>query len=135
MEMNSTGDGAAGVPIDRRRGLSHRDFVREYLRPQQPVILTDAIDHWPALGRWTPEFFRSAFGLRSVTVDGQQYALRDLLTFIEHSSKARPAPYLRNLLIGDWAPELLEDILPMPDCTRPNWLGSPLFHDREATTA
>jgi hypothetical protein len=135
MPMNSTEERVAGSIIDRRRGLSHRDFVREYLRPQKPVVLTDAIDHWPALGHWTPEFFRSAFGLRSVTVDGQQYALRDLMTLIENSSKRHPAPYLRNLLIADWAPELLADITPMPDCTRPNWLGSPLFHDRDATTA
>jgi hypothetical protein len=133
--MTSTEEGTAGSTIDRRRGLSHREFVREYLRPQQPVILTDAIDHWPALGKWTPDFFRSAFGLRSVMVDGQQYALRDLLMRIERSTNVHPAPYLRNLLISEWAPELLADIMPMPDCTRPNWLGSPLFHDREATTA
>jgi hypothetical protein len=121
--------------IDRRRGLPHREFVRQYLRPQKPVIIEDAISHWPALGTWTPEFFRNQFGLRSVTVDGRDYALTDLLDRIERSTAGQPAPYLRNLLIADWAPELLQDILPMPACTTPNWLSSKLFHDRETTTA
>ena len=70
---------AANSRIDRRRGLSHRDFVREYLRPQRPVILTDAIDHWPALGHWTPQYFRTAFGQRPVTVDGRQWRRRNRL--------------------------------------------------------
>ena len=44
--------------IDRRAGLSRDQFDREYLRPLRPVILTDAISHWRALGRWSPQFFK-----------------------------------------------------------------------------
>jgi hypothetical protein len=44
--------------IDRRRGLSYKAFVSEYLMPQKPVIITDGVKEWPALNKWTPEFSR-----------------------------------------------------------------------------
>ena len=48
--------------IDRRAGLSRDQFEREYLRPLRPVILTDAISHWRALERWSPQFFKEEYG-------------------------------------------------------------------------
>jgi histone arginine demethylase JMJD6 len=116
--------------IDRRNGLTQREFVREYLDPLKPVIVTDAIQHWAAGRKWTPAFFREAYGSRSVTVDGLQHRLSDLLDLIERSNESAPAPYLRNVGIADWAPELLADIQPLPIQTRPNWLDSPLFPER-----
>jgi hypothetical protein len=37
--------------IDRRSGLSREGFESEYMRPPRPVIVTDAISRWRALGR------------------------------------------------------------------------------------
>jgi len=121
--------------IDRRSGLSPPEFRREYLDPLRPVILTDAIAHWPALGRWSPEFFKREYGELIVTVDGETMRLGDLIDRIEASSSANPAPYLRNQALSEWPPELLSDVLPMPDCTRPNWFESRLFPSRRKMTS
>jgi hypothetical protein len=118
---------AGTVDIDRRSGLSHREFVRSYLRPLKPVVMPGAIDQWPALGQWTPEFFRTRFAGREITIDGRTLTVGDLIDLIERSTAENPAPYLRNLLVADWAPELLPAISPMPDCTKPNWFDSRFF--------
>jgi histone arginine demethylase JMJD6 len=116
--------------VDRRSGLTADAFRREYLQPPRPVILTDAISHWPALGRWSPQFFKQEYGQLSIKVDGETMTLGDLIDRIEASTSEKPAPYLRNQLLSDWPPELLADVLPMPECTRRNWLESRLFPSR-----
>ena len=113
--------------IDRRAGLSRDQFEREYLHPLRPVILTDAISHWRALGRWSPQFFKEEYGDLEVKVDGETMALGDLIDRVEASTDDNPAPYLRNQALAEWPPELSADVFPMPDCTQPNWLESRVF--------
>lgn len=122
--------------IDRRRWdrLDRRAYTREYLESLKPVIVLGAIDHWPALGRWTPEFFRERYGSLEVTVDGEAWKLGELIDRILASTPEHPAPYLRNQLVADWPPELSSDISPMPECTRPNYLESRLFPSRVPLT-
>jgi hypothetical protein len=120
--------------IDRRAGLSAADFGHEYLDTPKPVILTDAISHWGALGRWTPQFFKQEYGDLVVQVDGESLTLGELIDRIEASTSDNPAPYLRNQPLSEWPPELLADVLPMPTCTRPNWLESRLFPSRTRMT-
>jgi len=122
-------------PVDRQSGLTQRAFAAQYLRPQKPVIVTDAIDHWPAKRRWTPAFFREQYGSRRVTVDGVEYQLSQLLDLIERSSPSKPAPYLRNVVIEEWAPELVADIQPLPHHTQPNWFDSRFFPERPSMTS
>lgn len=116
--------------IDRRAGLTRAQFAQEYLSPPRPVILTDAIAHWRALGRWTPQFFKDEYGDLRVVVDGEAMALRDLIDKVEVSTSENPAPYLRNQLLAEWPPELCGDVSPMPECTQPNWLESRVFPSR-----
>src|SRR5262245_11642595 len=119
--------------VERRRDLSRREFEREYLRPSpRPVIVTDALSSWPALHKWTPEYFRDAYGSFEVSVDGQTMTVRDLVAQILVSSAERPAPYLRNSLLATWPPELLADVTPLPRCTLSNWLENPLFPSRKS---
>jgi histone arginine demethylase JMJD6 len=116
--------------IDRRAALSREQFEREYLNPLRPVVLTDAISHWGALGKWTPQFFKENYGGLTGEVDGDTIVLRDLIDRIETSTNDNPAPYLRNQLLADWPPELTADVTPMPQCTEPNWLESRVFPSR-----
>jgi hypothetical protein len=116
--------------IDRRSDLSPAQFEREYLSPPRPVILTDAISRWRALGRWTPQFFKSEYGELDVVVDDEAMALRDLIDRVEVSTGDKPAPYLRNQLLAEWPPELAADVSPMPQFTRPNWFESRFFPSR-----
>jgi histone arginine demethylase JMJD6 len=116
--------------IDRRVGLSRDQFESEYLNPLRPVILTDAISHWRALGKWTPQFFKEKYGDLQVEAEGETMALRDLIDRIEVSTSDNPAPYLRNQLLAKWPSELTDDVTPMPECTQPNWLESRFFPSR-----
>jgi histone arginine demethylase JMJD6 len=121
--------------IDRRAGLTRTEFANEYLSPPRPVILTDAMSSWRALGRWTPEFFKNEYGDLQVSVDGEAMALRHLIDRIEASTSGDPAPYLRNQLLAAWPPELSADVSPMPECTQPNWLDSRLFPSRHSLSS
>jgi hypothetical protein len=125
---------AQTISVARRANLQHDEFVEHYLRPLRPVILTDAINHWAALTKWTPDFFKACHGSVALTIDGQQYRMSDFIDLVLDSSVARPAPYLRNELLENRFPELLPDIFPMPDCTRPNWVESRLFPSKQSHT-
>ncbi len=127
---------ARGAPdVDRRGRLTHREFLADYLRPLKPVIVTGAIDGWPATTRWTLDFFASRYGSRTVAIDGRSLRFSDFIDLVERSTPTRPAPYFRNILIEDWAPELMADIDPLPPYTRPNWLDSPFFPERRSLTS
>jgi len=140
--QNPASSAATAKPIDRAGGidrrrwssLGRRAYAREYLDPLKPVIVLGAIDHWPALGKWTPAFFRERYGSLEVTVDGKAWKLGPLIDRILASTPENPAPYLRNQLIASWPGELSSDISPMPECTRPNYLESRLFPSREPLT-
>ena len=139
MPDRTSGGGAAVVDrqddVERRAGLTTRQFKDEHLFPMKPVILTDAIEAWPARTRWTLDFFATAYGSRTVTIDGCEYSISAVIDAVKRSAPDRPAPYLRNLLIEPFAPELLQDVQPAPFCTRPNWLESRFFPGRESLTS
>ena len=116
--------------IDRRASLTREQFAREYLNPLRPVILTDALSHWRALGRWTPQYFKENYGGLQIDIDGETMPLRDLIDRIESSTSENPAPYLRNQALAEWPPELADEVTPMPECTQPNWLESRFFPSR-----
>ncbi|MDN5863892.1 MAG: cupin-like domain-containing protein [Gammaproteobacteria bacterium] len=98
--------------------------------PQRPAVISGAIDHWVAMGKWTPDFFRQHYQERVVKVDGEKWRLGELLDRIETSTPGAAAPYLHNELLANWPDELRADISPMPECTRPNWLESRTFPSR-----
>ena len=37
--------------------LTNDEFRKEYLERNQPLIITDAFDHWEALKSWNKEYF------------------------------------------------------------------------------
>lgn len=54
--------------IDRRSGLSVKEFNREYRSPGRPVVILDAIEDWNARSKWTFDFFKSSYGKQRITV-------------------------------------------------------------------
>jgi hypothetical protein len=44
------------MQVERVRNLSATDFRKSYFLTERPVIITDAIDHWPARELWNPEY-------------------------------------------------------------------------------
>ena len=70
--MNTTAAPASTATIERRSGLSAGEFRRRYLHPHQPVVIRDALAAWPALTRWTPQFFQDRYPAKQVTAGGQR---------------------------------------------------------------
>jgi histone arginine demethylase JMJD6 len=122
--------------IERRSGVPYAEFAERYLYGNRPVILTDALKHWKAVSRWTPEFFKTQFGdFRFKLADdmsryggSSQPAVREftMSTFIDtvlNSTEDQPAPYFRNQIVAQMFPTLVPEISPLPEYCFPNWLG------------
>jgi hypothetical protein len=51
------------IQIERKSKVSPAGIAREHLRGGgKPVIITDAMENWPARSKWTFEFFKTAYG-------------------------------------------------------------------------
>lgn len=127
--------------IERRHRPVYSEFNREFLEPRKPVVITGTLEHWRALTRWTPQFFKETYGAVPLHVKNQPYTLGGFLPerkggapltlgeFIDlvlASSDEKPAPYLRNVHIEKFLPELSADLRPVPDYFQPNWLEGPM---------
>jgi len=86
------------LPVDRRSGLSVREFNREYRKPGRPVVITDAMNDWTARSTWTFDYFRSRYGDSIVEVYG--YAGGKYQTDRVKSMSLRD--YIDGLLTHDW---------------------------------
>ncbi len=128
-------------PVERRECPSHAEWVREFLLPRKPIVITGALKSWPALSKWSPEYFKNRYGSMPLTVDGQNHTLGGFLPtkkdggcltmaeffdLVSSSNDENPAPYLRNVWIENFLPELDADLQPAPDYFYPNWLEGPL---------
>ena len=109
----------AAVP--RVAHLTKNEFQTSYLHPLRPVIIKDLASSWPALTKWSPEFFKENYGEKKVKVynagfaaPGQAYMsnvktllLKDYLDIIMTTS-ADLRMFLYNLKTE--IPQLAEDI-------------------------
>jgi hypothetical protein len=92
-------------PVDRRSDLTEREFVRDYLSRNRPVVVTDALERWPARRMWTPAYFKQRFGHIPVTLQGEFFYtvgqttlgefLDELPVFERNPLDGRVVPYLR----------------------------------------
>ena len=48
--------------IPRVSGISYEKFNSDFVIPQIPVVLKNAVNDWPALKKWTPEYLNSKIG-------------------------------------------------------------------------
>lgn len=104
-----------GTAIERRSAhdVPYETFLREYGLASRPVIIEDSVEHWPALWKWTPEFFKTHFGDRDVKVtDGVTMNFAELVDAVLASTAQAPAPYLHKLIISTDMPELAADVSP-----------------------
>ena len=53
------------------------EFERDYLNPQVPVIITNAIDNWPAISLWTNTYLKDKYGDRMVPIHDTQSGIRN----------------------------------------------------------
>jgi len=52
--------------IPRVKNISREDFIRDYLRPQKPVVIEHLIEDWPAFKKWDLDYIREIAGDREV---------------------------------------------------------------------
>lgn len=114
--------------IDRRDALPYDEFVRDFLVPHRPVLIKNAFPQWKALGKWTPEFFRREHGHRKLLVAGEPTTMGAYIDRVVASTPDNPVPYLRELCVRTFAPELGEDLMPFADYALPNWLRGSYVH-------
>lgn len=51
------------IPIERKANLTQQEFLRDHVHNGgKPVIVTDATAHWPAMKKWTFDFFKETYG-------------------------------------------------------------------------
>jgi hypothetical protein len=101
--------------IERRSAadLPYERFLKEYLEPNRPVIISGAAPQWNAMRTWTPEFFKSRFGSLTVNVSYEtQMKMSELIDAVLASTPEKPGPYLHKVIIYRDMPELLADLSP-----------------------
>jgi hypothetical protein len=99
------------IQIERRSGLSRREFDEEYVARSQPVILVDAIDHWPARHKWNLAWFAGRFADKVVHFDRKDWRVGDIIETLMHADAGNgPMPYLKEVKLDEQFPELWEDV-------------------------
>jgi hypothetical protein len=60
----------SGIPldIDRRADVSRKEFLDLYYSRNEPVLLTDVCDRWPARSLWTPSYLADKLGSVEIEV-------------------------------------------------------------------
>ena len=56
------------LDVDRRTGVSQKEFLDRYYAQNTPVLMTDSCDKWPALSRWDPAYLVEKLGSVEVEV-------------------------------------------------------------------
>ncbi len=52
--------------IPRVHSISREDFVRDYLKPQRPVVIEKLTQDWPAYDKWSLEYIKQKAGDKTV---------------------------------------------------------------------
>ncbi|WP_458071072.1 cupin-like domain-containing protein [Rhodanobacter sp. BL-MT-08] len=121
------------VPVARRKAaeLSYEAFLQEYVEKHLPVVVEGAGQAFPAMKRWTPEFFKNRFGSKQVNISyGEKMTFSAFIDAVMASREDAPGPYMYRLFIGPHLPELLTDLEPQNPYAFPRRLASPLMPGR-----
>ncbi|KAF0043762.1 hypothetical protein F2P81_002920 [Scophthalmus maximus] len=96
-------------------------FHRDWIGPNKPCIIRNALGHWPALTRWTPQYLREKVGSKVISVavtptgfadavDGDRFVMPEerRMTFSSVLDIIEGKKQSSNLL--DELPELTDDL-------------------------
>jgi hypothetical protein len=145
--------------VARRHKLSRDDLLEGYYCTNRPVVITGMMDDWPALRKWSLDYFAERFGDREVDVQSGRDAsgrfeeerdkFRRKMIFAEYVENVRTSGVTNDFYITannnsankDALPELWDDVVQIPeylDGTSPQngffWFGpagtiTPFHHD------
>eukprot|EP00887_Chlorella_sp_A99_P000675 scaffold5.g675.t1 len=89
-----------GSHIERVTAPSPLEFLREYVAPNKPAVITGAIDHWPALRKWSEAYLAEAAGDTIVTVALTPNGRADAVTPLPDAATPLPAPAAQAAAVG-----------------------------------
>lgn len=110
LSLGCTGEVAriAGPPDPLR-------FLREFVLPNRPCIITDAIDHWPALHLWSNSYLCAQLAHHSIschfTPDGRADAVVEGLGYGDGAQEAAEMGNVREFVFAS----ALVEALPFPE--------------------
>jgi len=116
--------------IERRSGLNWDQFIDQYVKPNKPVIITDAADKWKAKSLFTPQYFKENYPDRQATINGRQYTISEYVDLMMSSTEDNPAPYPFKIDIERNFQELIPMISPGFAVLANNRLKSKLISKR-----
>jgi histone arginine demethylase JMJD6 len=120
----------ATTPVERVSGMPLARFVERYRDPRTPVILSDAAQHWPAYGKFTPDWFRAHFAQKTLRLQGRDWTLAEILDVLEASTQDKPGPYPCKFEIARDFSELLPAVTPRFAYSLPDRQVNPLVPRR-----
>jgi hypothetical protein len=85
-------------PVERVRTMSRLEFAAYMRHPEAPVVITDAMDDWPAMKRWSLDFFADRFPDYPVQAHAPQFAEFAICSVT--TTLARYIDYLRDPSCG-----------------------------------
>jgi hypothetical protein len=121
---------ASSRPIEERhaRDLPYKVFWRDYVQAKRPLIVRSAVSAWPALAKWTPEYFKRRFPSKMVQVSyNEQMNFSDFIDGVLASTDETPGPYMYRLFVHEHLPEVLGDLSPPNAYAFPRRYASPLM--------
>jgi len=61
--------------VDKVSTISKKDFSESYFTPLRPLVIQDLASSWPALKKWTPDFFKANHGSQQVKVYDEGFVI------------------------------------------------------------
>lgn len=95
--------------IDRRSGLSLKDFIQEYEQPGKPVIITDGAKHWPAMAKWSTEYFLKTWPDAVLRAESVDVEVKNYFKYAQGTKDESPL-YLFDKKFGERCEGILEDM-------------------------
>jgi hypothetical protein len=133
-------------PVDRVPAPSPDAFIRDYLRPGRPVVLTGLTDGWLPPERWTPERMAAEYGdARVVAAELAGGTLHDdpsmgvvfrripLREFVAALSRPEPAAYYVMAPTGNFPARLAGDYRLPPYCAGASHLRAKVWVGKAGT--
>jgi histone arginine demethylase JMJD6 len=121
---------AVSRPIEDRAStdLPYEMFLRDYVAAKRPLIVRNATPAWPAMRKWTPEFFKQRFASKMVQVSyNEEMNFSDFIDGVLRSTLENPGPYMYRLFLHEHLPEVLGDLSPPNPYAFPRRYASPLM--------
>jgi len=79
--------------IPRLKTISKEDFIKQYYKPQKPVVIERFIEHWPAFSKWNLKYIKTIAGDKIVPLyDDRPVDYKD--SFNEPHTKMKMHEYI-----------------------------------------